>query len=130
MRVGLTVGVQSGSMTEAVTFSLLRLTGFLAGNWSSSESWANFTLSVHPSNRPSTGSSSVTLVGSGLGHASYTSSARSSSTSCVASQWVSDTAMVCRMSSGLRGTLRVGITAGVDVGTTTEALSFTSPAVS
>eukprot|EP00961_Rhodomonas_salina_P169000 2277046-Rhodomonas_salina.1 len=68
--------------------------------------------SILTSNRASTGSVSVTVSGSGLGQAGYSSGARRGVTACESSTWQSDTAISCQTSAGVSGTMRVAVTSG------------------
>jgi hypothetical protein len=110
-RVLVTVGIREGTVTEALSFNVPVL-----GD--------NAALPKSMFNVPSTGSISVTVVGADFGTYLSTLSQRVGVTACQASDWQSDTSTVCRVASGVHGTLRVAVTAGVRVGSVTEAFSF------
>ena len=112
LRVVLTAGTRAGSLTDAVSYDtpVLDLTRVRV-------------------NLPSTGSVSMTVVGSGLGLADYTGASRLGATACEASGWESDSSIRCLSSGGVFGTLRVVVTAGVRVGSVTEALDYDAPGI-
>eukprot|EP00961_Rhodomonas_salina_P228162 3083868-Rhodomonas_salina.1 len=106
VRVSMTAGGSVGSMTEAVSFD------------SSSVSVAMVV------NRPATGSTSVTLSGSGFGSSLSSTFVRSGSSSCEASVWVSASSMMCRASSGYGATFGLSLTAGAQAGSLSSVISY------
>ncbi|KAJ1479450.1 hypothetical protein T484DRAFT_1814225, partial [Baffinella frigidus] len=104
--VMLTAGVRVGTLTEAVSYDIPRLLEFDASNGPNYES-TNFTLSaLH------------------LGTSDYTARGAVGFTACEVTEWTSDEEVVCTWGIGVGGTLRVVVTAGTRVGSTTEALSY------
>ena len=85
---------------------------------------------VSPGNRASTGSVSITIVGTLLATADYTAMARIENTACEASVWESATSLACRVAGGSRATMRLSVTAGVIAGTTSESVSYDAPSLS
>eukprot|EP00286_Rhodomonas_abbreviata_P024601 CAMPEP_0181297044 /NCGR_PEP_ID=MMETSP1101-20121128/5026_1 /TAXON_ID=46948 /ORGANISM="Rhodomonas abbreviata, Strain Caron Lab Isolate" /LENGTH=505 /DNA_ID=CAMNT_0023401947 /DNA_START=215 /DNA_END=1732 /DNA_ORIENTATION=+ len=105
VRVGVTVGEALESMSESLSYAL--------------------TLSsLIQANAGTTGSVSVTVAGMGLGGMMQSIRRRVGQSSCEASEWVSDSSVRCMSSSGVRGTLRLGLTVGDQAGSLTEALSY------
>ena len=107
MRVGMTAGVQAGSLTEAVCFDLGY--GVVPGPDSSNVAWSI---------------SSVTISGALMGSSGYSDRARAGSTACEATDWTSESLVVCRSGLGVGDTMRLAITTGGQAGSLTEALSF------
>ena len=71
----------------------------------------------------------LTVQGSNLGLADYTSAGRLGDTACESTEWWSETSVRCRTSHGARGTRRLVLTAGERAGTATEAWSTDLPMV-
>ena len=111
MKLVVTAGIRAGTLTEAFSFDVPSLSVLEVGN------------------RATTGSASVTVHGSNFGNFSYTQAARVGDTACEATDWTSDTTVICKLSAGVRGTRRVVMTAGVRAGTLTEAFSFDGPSL-
>ena len=66
-------------------------------------------------NRAATGSASVTVHGSSSGNHVYTQAGRVGDTACEATDWTADSAVACKVSSGVRGTRRVVTTVVCEV---------------
>ena len=82
-------------------------------------------------NVPATGGgASVTVHGSGMGSAAYTDRAREGHTACEASDWVSDTAVRCRLGQGAQGSRRGVVTAGEGSGSLADAWSVDAAGMS
>ncbi|KAJ1470089.1 hypothetical protein T484DRAFT_1849086 [Baffinella frigidus] len=119
LRVAMTAGIRAGSVTEGLSYDVPMLAGGL-----------NLTFNEHTnatfvrSNSPSTGSASVTIVGSGMGLTDFSGASRLGASACEATSWDSDSSLRCRSPSGVLATLRVAITAGVRAGSVTEGLSY------
>ncbi len=79
---------------------------------------------LYPSNQAATGSVSVTSLATGFGTAVHSLSVLRSQTSCEQTEWFSETALACRISSGHGFTRKNIVTAGQQAGSTTEAHSF------
>ena len=105
-RITVTAGVRVGSVTEAFSFDAGSLSVLTRGN------------------RAATGSASVTVHGSGFGHHSYTQAARAGDTACEATDWASDTTVLCKVSSGVRGTRRAVMTVGLVSGSLSDTFSY------
>ena len=75
-----------------------------------------------------TGSSSVTVHGTGLGLLSFTAMVRGGQTGCEGSEWESETSVRCLASIGSKKSRRFVMTAGVRAGSVSEAWSYDSPA--
>eukprot|EP00961_Rhodomonas_salina_P260074 3514484-Rhodomonas_salina.1 len=106
LRVGLTVGAHVGSTTEAISWDLS--TNLLL-QW--------------PVNIAGRGSS-MTVRGMGIAMFDTSVGVRGGGTSCEATDWISETILRCRTSSGVTGTMRVGVTVGIQLGSLTEVLSY------
>jgi large repetitive protein len=103
-----TAGERGGSGTEAWSYDA-------AGGMSR----------VAVSNVGGSGGASVTVHGRNLGgKGGYTVGARSGHTGCEASEWVSDSAVRCKIGQGAGGTRRGVVTAGERGGSGTEAWSY------
>eukprot|EP00961_Rhodomonas_salina_P000778 11053-Rhodomonas_salina.1 len=70
-------------------------------------------------NQPGTGSLSITLSGAGLGSLVYTLQSRLGSTSFEATDWASQTHVLCRSEASVRGTRHVIVTAAERSSTST-----------
>ena len=77
------------------------------------------------------GGETLTIFGSALhDQGAYTAQGRLGFTSCELTDWISETELHCKISSGFFQTLSVRLTTGVRVGTLSEALSYDYPEVS
>ena len=77
------------------------------------------------------GNSILTVIGNGFGTTSRTLRAFSQSSSCEASDWISDSTILCGQSNAFaKGSGSIGLTALGSVATLSEALSYDSPMVS
>jgi len=108
----MTVGESLGSLSQATSFDV--------GSVSVSRGV----------NRAGTGSTSVTVLGAGLGLVCFTGMVRSGLTGCEGTEWESETSVRCLTSLGARGTRGVTFTAGDQGGSLTQVISFDSPGVS
>jgi hypothetical protein len=81
-------------------------------------------------NGASTGTISLTLIGSNIGTVASSSSVRPLSTSCQASQWRSDTAIRCLVSSSISQSRILLITSGGVLSSTSQSFSFNAPHLS
>jgi hypothetical protein len=103
-----TAGERGGSATEAWSYDR-------AGGMSR----------VGGSNVAGSGGASVTVHGRSLGgRGGYTVRARAGHTGCEASEWVSDSAVRCKIGQGAGGTRQGVVTAGERGGSATEAWSY------
>ena len=97
--------------------------GDVAGTGSDAMSWdayGSVSAITGVLNRASTGSSSLTVHGAGLGSRRYSLAARARNTACEATAWESDSSVRCLHQASFRGTKRVSITSGERVGSGTE----------
>ena len=69
------------------------------------------------------GGASVTVHGSSMGKTGYTGRGREGGTGCEGTEWVSDSAVRCRVGEGAGGTRRAVVTAGGRGGSVTDAWS-------
>eukprot|EP00961_Rhodomonas_salina_P210553 2843097-Rhodomonas_salina.1 len=104
-RISVTVGVQIGTVTQAMSNDLPGLS------------------TKRRTNRPGTGSTSVTVHASSFGHLQYTQQGIQGHTQCEATDWESETSMRCLIGQGIQGTRRVSVTVGERVGSVTAAYS-------
>ena len=81
-------------------------------------------------NQPSTGSATLLLAGAGFGWRFTSSVGRVRGTTCEGSWWHSDTTVLGKAGAGLGGSMRVAVTSGKALQSTTVAISLSSPAVS
>ena len=107
-----TVGEQAGSISQSITFDVGQLSQVTSGN------------------RASTGATSVTVTGAGLGLAAYTTMMRVHDTAGEATEWESETAVRCIVGHGTRGTRRVAVTAGDRAGSVSQTFSVDVPVLS
>ena len=105
----LTIGVKRVIVTEAFSTD----TAMLSCLWGA--------------NVPSTGSTSVTVMGASLGSSAVTQCARLGQTVCTGTNWDSDTSVSCLVARGARGTLIVMVTTGGDSATLSDGLSYSTP---
>jgi len=83
-----------------------------------------------PSNAPTTGSVSVTLLGYGVGTFDYSRALRLSVTGAETSRWASDSSMRGKVPLTLVALLTVGVSAGVDRSSFSLAMTHSSPRLS
>eukprot|EP00961_Rhodomonas_salina_P014165 189957-Rhodomonas_salina.1 len=69
----------------------------------------------------------VTMSGAGLAHAEVSGAARFGASSAEASGWVSSTSLRCLVGGGPGGTLAIGITVGMSLGSLTAGGSYDVP---
>ena len=117
LRVAVTAGVRSGTLTEVALYDVPTP---LTPEGLTSVVTQDHALAAE-------GVEQYHLTHAALRPADYTSRVRVGSTACEASEWVSDTAVICFTAAGYSGTLRVAVTAGVQVGTISEAVSYDMP---
>jgi len=86
--------------------------------------------SVSPGNAGSSGSSSVTVVGALFGAWDRSAEARVHSTAAAGTGWVADSSVICRARSGLSWALSAAVSAGVQRGSVSAAVSYDAPSVS
>ena len=101
-----TVGRAAGSLSAMLSSSLLLIS------------------SIRSKNSASTGSSVMTVQGSGLGLSGMSASSRWDGSSCECTSWGSDSSVRCRDAGGYRGSSRASISVGVDIGSSTGAYTF------
>jgi hypothetical protein len=74
---------------------------------------------------------SVTVAGrGGMGLSDFSAAARVGASGCAASAWRSDSGVVCRSGSGMRGGASVLVSIGVQRGSLSAAVSYDAPVVS
>jgi len=100
------VGLQVGSLSELVSYDGASMSGAV---------WCNAGTS---------GSVSVTVVGSGFGGAARSWSVRLGGTSCEGTGWVSSSAMVCKAGAGLSAGRGLCVSVGLRVGSVSGLVSF------
>eukprot|EP00961_Rhodomonas_salina_P213574 2884267-Rhodomonas_salina.1 len=77
----------------------------------------------------SSGGTSVTVIGGGLGLVDSSPGGVVGSTGSESTAWQSDTSAVCLVGGGMGGTMSVMMTAGVAIGSMTEVVSYGDAAV-
>ena len=82
------------------------------------------------SNTGGTGSTSVTVHGSGLGLAALTAMGRAGQTGCEGTEWESETSVRCMVGHGAGGTRRAVMTVGERGGSLSQAWSIEAPGLS
>jgi DNA-directed RNA polymerase subunit H (RpoH/RPB5) len=75
------------------------------------------------SNAPKSGSIVKVVKGSGIGRSAYTSVVSVGGSGCETSVWVSETSILCRVTSGTQSSQHALITAGLDTGSLSIAFS-------
>eukprot|EP00961_Rhodomonas_salina_P071079 954424-Rhodomonas_salina.1 len=83
--VSISVSEKSASLSCVATYDIALQSGFLSGNVAAP------------------GQSSMTVSGAGLGAASYSMDVQLGNSICEATDWVSDSSVACRASSGVGG---------------------------
>jgi len=86
--------------------------------------------SILHTNRPTTGSASITLLGIGFGTQDFTPRVRALYSTCEASEWTSDSSLRCKIHGGEGGLHTIELTTGVQQSTITLSFSFDSPSTS
>jgi len=81
-------------------------------------------------NRPATASLVVTIAGIGFGTQAYTDKTRDGHSAAEASQWISDSIVVGKISSGIRSTRYLSVTVARQWNTRTALLSYDIPSLS
>jgi len=102
-------------------------TGALRSTWSevfSHDSRMGMHSAVMRTNLPSTGSTTVTLVGASFGQHPGTVKIRLGHSVAEASCWFSTTGIIVRVMHGIEGSRRVSVTSRLSPGTYTSGLSF------
>ena len=84
----------------------------------------------HLKNRPSTGTSLLTIGGNSFGVSSVCPGSIISSTQCESSSWDSDTGLICKVVPFGSRTLRATLTVGISDATLSESFSFDIPNLS
>ena len=112
LRVVITATTSAGSVSVATSIDVLGLS------------------SAMESNRMTTGSRSLTVVGDHMALRAVSATGRIGGTGLEASLWVSDTAMICRLGRMLLGSRSTTVTGGVAAASVTSLLSVDAPAVS
>ena len=79
------------------------------------------------SNNPVTGGGGITIHGRNFGPSDTAPDVLIGESGCQRAQWISDTAIVCRLLPGVGGLHTVAVTVGRSVGTQTAAFSYDSP---
>ena len=108
----MTVGQKGGSVTQAFSVDVPRLSVMQRGNVVGTES------------------ASMTVYGAGLGLSSTTGKGRSGETACEGTEWVSETSVRCMNVRSSPGTWRALVTVGAQGGSMSEALSVDRPLLS
>ena len=106
LRVSITAGGRVGTTSEMASYDLPSIGRSILDNDEAPRA-------VSPGNRASTGSVSITIVGTLLATADYTAVARIHHTACEASVWESATSLACRVAGGSRASMRLSVTAGL-----------------
>jgi len=85
--------------------------------------------SLSHTNMPSTTGASITIYGTNFGFEDATPLPRVGSTRCATTSWNSESALVCRTSSGSRFSLSFATTIGQTVGTSVSFFTYDAPVV-
>ena len=112
-RTSVTSGTTIGSVTEGVSVGTMAASTVRVSNVAGS-----------------TGSGSITVIGSNVGVSTYTARVVGGESGCEASTWVSSSSVACRVSSSGRSSRRVSATAGEVSGSVTAGLSVSAGAMS
>jgi len=112
--VSVTAGILVGSLSESLSFDSGVL---MQSNTTKIE------------NSPTRGGAVLSLSGVALGAVGTSFAARSGSTSCEETSWLSASAVHCRFSAGVRHSQSVSVTVGRQAGSITNVISFDAPAI-
>eukprot|EP00960_Hanusia_phi_P007382 210360-Hanusia_phi.AAC.1 len=107
-----TIAITTSARLESITQILSSDTSFLS--------------TATQSNSPNTGSTQITVFGTGSGNSHYSISNRLHSSSCEGSDWLSSTSIVCFTSSSTARTRQSVFTVGNKIGSLTDAISHDS----
>jgi len=111
--VSCSVGSQvSGALSAALSYNLAAVRSVASGN------------------AGSTGSSSLTVVGALFGSWDRSAQVRVQHTAASSTGWVADSAVVCRLVNGVNGALRALVSADMQRGSLSGAVSYDAPSVS
>ena len=116
LRLTLTSGERSASVSESLSFDLISM----HSNAFAVNSSAAF-------NVASSGSYSLTVYGINLGVSANSHQSRISGSAVEATNWISTTALPCRVSFGNGASAKLQVTAGVQSGTWSSSVSFSAP---
>lgn len=128
----------SDSIVIGKTASGIRSTRYLsvtvARQWNTRTALLSYDIPSHSTfritNRASTGSTSITIIGSSYAISDYTFQGRMMQTAMEKSTWISDTEVFCMISYGTRGTRRIIMTVGELAGSISQVWSFDRSSVS
>eukprot|EP00960_Hanusia_phi_P078066 768777-Hanusia_phi.AAC.7 len=113
LRLGVTIGEQVGTKTDAVTYTSPRLQSALG--------------QVSPG--PAVGGGEVRLQGYGIGVADMSAMGRVWVSSCEGTEWTSDSIVLCKQAQGVGKELRVSVTSGSLLGTVGAGAAYAAPSV-
>ena len=86
--------------------------------------------SIHPTNRPTSGSNSITVYGKGFGqHSTYIRRARIGGTACLTTSWVSESSMLCNTPPGSHTGKDVVSSVALGVATFSSSFTYDGPVV-
>ncbi|KAJ1467530.1 hypothetical protein T484DRAFT_1921475, partial [Baffinella frigidus] len=69
----------------------------------------------------------IAVFGAGYSDADYSPALKMAHSACQRTEWATSSAIICKTTGGVGGTHRVVLTAGMALGTLTEALSYSTP---
>ena len=117
--VTVTVATKFSTLTDAFTYDRVTPIGPLQGALASGPS----------SNAPMLGGTLVTVVASNFGHSGYSGVARVGSSACQSSSWVSESAIVCKESTGLANSHAIIMSLAKQQATLSVAFTYNRPAL-
>ena len=112
VRVVATVGSLSGTLSAVLSYNRPSVSGLM------------------PRNAGSSGVVSLTVVGSSFGEWDSSGKARLGGSSCVYSEWVSDSALVCVLSGGFKTGKGVAVSVADQYGGVGDVFSYDGPRAS
>jgi hypothetical protein len=111
----LTIGAQVGSLTDIFSYNTISISGQLSGNQASLDALSTMTI----------------IGGASFGNSQQSIKANVGLTACSVSSWAQDyTSVFCKVARGCMASQWVSLTAGTQVASRTESLSFEVPVVS
>jgi hypothetical protein len=123
MRVAVTLGIRTGTITEIVSYDVPRV-NILIGGTANQARLGGKPLQVGDG---SEGPFPLQATGTNLGAVDYSGSMRFGNTACETTVWRSDTQLAGKVAPGNSGSMRVVLTAGERMGSLSEAVSYDVP---
>ena len=117
--VTLTVALRENTLSQAFTYDAVGVVDPLKGSGASGPN----------SNGPMVGALTITVIGSNLAHNDYTGAVRVGHTACQGSEWVSESAIMCKESTGLLNSLAIILSLAVQHSSLSVSFTYNHPEI-